>query len=230
MKPVPSVLGRFTLDHPLPSRTPSVHIACWRGAAAAMFPDDPLFHGHLPGDDKRLRHQHPLVQYRWGKNGPVLFALGEATSKVLLHPWAGKTLRLGDETRTIQSVEWQTGLAEAHLADRLLRYRFRAPWIALNQENHTRWEQLDADGRRALLDRAIVSHLLGVFGDIGWWLPPSWRVLGAFELANSVSVRLKGQSLIGFMGDFVCNLELPDHLAIGKSTSHGHGWFTRCGA
>jgi hypothetical protein len=36
-----------------------------------------------------------------------------------------------------------------------------------------------------------------------------------------------GAPLLGFEGSFVTNLELPDNLALGRSVSHGFGWFRR---
>ena len=38
---------------------------------------------------------------------------------------------------------------------------------------------------------------------------------------------MKGNALIGFRGAFVTNLGLPEGLAIGRSVSHGFGWFRR---
>jgi hypothetical protein len=40
-------------------------------------------------------------------------------------------------------------------------------------------------------------------------------------------VRGEGVSLLGFEGTFVSNLDLPDNLALGRSVTHGFGWFHR---
>ena len=49
----------------------------------------------------------------------------------------------------------------------------------------------------------------------------------AFECEREVPRRLKDVSLVGFTGAFVTNLALPDHLALGRSVSHGFGWFRK---
>ena len=40
---------------------------------------------------------------------------------------------------------------------------------------------------------------------------------------REVTTRLKGVPMIGFMGKFSVNFEIPDYLGIGKSVSRGFG-------
>jgi hypothetical protein len=61
----------------------------------------------------------------------------------------------------------------------------------------------------------------------GWFYAPHETVYAAFEPEREVSCVVKGTSLRGYLGSFVTNLDIPDDLALGRSVSHGFGWFRR---
>ena len=52
-------------------------------------------------------------------------------------------------------------------------------------------------------------------------------VVSVVEGHGEVTCVVKDVPHVGFEGGFVTNLALPDHLAVGRSVSHGFGWFTR---
>lgn len=215
------VLGHFRL-HPCPER-PERLVAAWRGAIASRFPDDPDFHGHVSGGVLR---RYPPVQYRATRRGLCVLALGESAERLIEHPWAGTRLRIGPGEAEVVEVCWEPVGGEIGAAERLLRYRFVSPWIALNQENHASWVAMDEAERRYELDRILIGNLLSLASGIGVRIEGQIYAAAAPE-GGSVPCRVKGVLLRGFRGGFVTNLELPDHLALGKSVSLGYGWFGR---
>jgi hypothetical protein len=46
---------------------------------------------------------------------------------------------------------------------------------------------------------------------------------------NEVSTSLKGTPMLGFLGTFSVNFEIPDYWGIGKSVSRGFGTVKRVG-
>jgi hypothetical protein len=63
-----------------------------------------------------------------------------------------------------------------------------------------------------------------------WFYESHERVYAVFEWLRDAPCVVKNVALVGFEGTFVTNLELPDNLALGRSVSHGYGWFRRMGA
>lgn len=219
-----ATFGRFRLATDPPRQIPSTLAARWRGAVASLFADDPAFHGHV-GD--RTAPRYPEVHYRWVDGAPAIFALGTAAQRVLAHPWPGTSLRLGEDEVTLVEVDFRALAITRSFSRRLVRYELCAPWIALNQENFARYRTESYATRRAELDRILVGNLLTMSQAFGWFFEPDETVYAAFEPAGEVTTSLKGVPLIGFEGTFVTNLALPDGLAIGRSVSHGFGWFRR---
>jgi len=174
--------------------------------------------------------RYPEVHYRWIGEGPALFAIGAAAQQAMAHPWPGVTVRLGEHERSVAQVDWSVAAIQRSSSRRLLRYDLGAPWIALNQENHARYRDLGGPARRAELDRILVGNLLTMSQAFGWFYEPQETVYAAFEPEREVPCTVKEVSLLGFAGSFVTNLELPDDLALGRSVSHGFGWFRRARA
>jgi hypothetical protein len=222
--PTLAALGHFRLAAPLQNPSAQALAACFRGAVASLFAADTAFHGHA-GD--AVKPRYPEVHYRWVDGAPALFALGPAAQRALAHPWPNTVLRLGEEDARVLQVAWTTSAITHEISRRLVRYDFGAPWVALNQDNYARYKSQPRAARREELDRILVGNLLTMSQAFGWYYEPGETVYAAFEPAGEVSATVKGTPLIGFRGTFVTNLALPDGLAVGRSVSHGFGWFQR---
>jgi hypothetical protein len=180
------------------------------------------FHGH---DGSRTVFRYPAVQYRWVDGQPCVYAWGAMAERVMAHPWPGTSVEIQGAVRPITDVSWHALPLEGKFSPRLLRYGFRAPWIPLNQSNHARYRTLSPAQRRAELDRILVGNLLSMGQGLGWFFEDT--VYAAVEPTRTCPCVVKDVPHLGFEGSFVTNLELPDHLAVGRSVSHGYGWFLR---
>lgn len=220
--PTHAAFGRFRLSAAVTHAGAQALAAQWRGVVAALFAGEPAFHGH---DGDRPLPRYPAVQYRWVDGAPALFALGAPAQRAMAHPWPGTSIRLGKADARIVEVDWTTATITRSFSRRLVRYELCAPWIALNQENYARYRVLDPRARRAELDRILVGNLLTMSQTFGWFFDAGETVYAAFEPGGEVPSTVKGVALVGFKGFFVTNLVLPDGLAIGRSVSHGFGWF-----
>ena len=107
-------------------------------------------------------------------------------------------------------------------ADTAISYRFRTPWLGLNQENHARYEVgPDLDAQRALLERTLVGNCLSLAKGLGHWVQA--RVAADCRGLRPVQAGLKGVAMVGFIGSFRVNFHIPRHAGIGKSVSRGFG-------
>jgi Cas6b C-terminal domain/Cas6b N-terminal domain len=215
MKSVDLVTVRLTFSEGHPRAAPH-HL---RGAIAAHFPDEPLFHQHA---EEGLVYRMPRIQYRWDEVGAMLIGLEEGARKLVEVPWPGMELRLGNDRVTVAYAECSFRRFEVRAVDHLLRYRLAAPWLPFSQENYARYKamsQASQAGERDRLARAgILIGLRGMGVEVGE------RLFVAVEEVRPARCLYKGVELLGFQGRVLVNLELPPGFAFGRSVSHGYGW------
>jgi hypothetical protein len=190
-----------------------------RGAIAARFPGDPLFHQHA-GDG--LLYRLPRIQYRWDGEGPVLLGLQEGARRLLEVDWPGMELRLGNGRVTVAEAECAFQQFDVRMASHLLRYRLMAPWLPFSQENYARYRGLGPAAQAVERDRLARAGIL--IGLRGLGVEVSERLFVAVEGVSPERCDYKGIDLLGFWGRVLANLELPPGFAFGRSVSHGYGW------
>jgi hypothetical protein len=215
MKHVDQITVRLRLEggagQPAPHRL--------RGAIAARFPEDPLFHQHI-GD--RFLYRMPRIQYRWDENGPALVGLAEGARRLLEVEWPGMELRLGDERVTVVEAECAFQQFEVRMVPHLLRYRLAAPWLPFSQENFTRYQQMGPTVQAQERDRLARAGLLISLRGLG--VEVTEHLFVGVECVSPARCGYKGVELLGFWGRVLANIELPPGFAFGRSVSHGYGW------
>lgn len=196
-----------------------------RGALAAAFPDNDLFHQHAPGGGDIYRY--PRIHYRWDtETGEgLVFGFGEGVDA--LGPLFGEELelRLGRRTVHVREARMQFRKHEVKLLPRLARYRLRSPWLPLNKNNFERFQKMSREAQAQELDRIAVGNILSAMKGLGHRL--DGQVYAAMFPRRRIQCPYKDQRLLGFMGIFVTNLSLPDNFALGKAVSHGYGWLQK---
>ena len=203
----------FSGDHPRPAPH---HL---RGAIAARFPDEPLFHQHT---EEGFVYRMPRIQYRWDEAGAMLVGLEEGARKLVEVPWPGMELRLGNDRVRIADAECSFRRFEVRAADHLLRYRLAAPWLPFSQENYARYQAMPVARKAGERDRLARAGIL--IGLRGMGVEVAERLFVAVEDVRPVRCSYKGVDLLGFQGRVLVNLELPPGFAFGRSVSHGYGW------
>ena len=197
-----------------------------RGAVGAAFAEHDLLHQHpSTADSGGPIRRYPRVQYRWRGDAGLIFGIGEGAELLVRLPWLSLKLKFGDVLVGVTDAKIETRRESIAVADRLERYRFRTPWLALNQENYVRFRKLPADARVKDLDRILVGNCLSALGGLG--VRVDERIYAAFQGAGMRRCKYKGIPLVGYSGSFVCNLVLPTDIGLGRAVSHGYGWVTR---
>ena len=71
-----------------------------------------------------------------------------------------------------------------------------------------------------MLSKMLVGNLLSMSKGLGYTVPAR---IEAETTLNSIKTKLKRVEVIGFIGSFRTNFEIPDFFGIGKSVSRGFG-------
>lgn len=204
-------------DRPGP---PAPHLL--RGALGNLFRNDPLFHQH---GETGVVYRYPLVQFRWDRQSAVILGLGAGVQSLIRTDWPGMELRIGTRCLHVLDAVCNFHQHSISLTDHLIRYRFVAPWLPLNQDLIRRYRDLAPADQIRERDRLAVAGLLLALRGFG--VEIQGRLFAAFEMRSCHPCPYKGVQLLGFHGRLLTNLDLPDGFALGRAVSHGHGWIER---
>ena len=193
-----------------------------RRALAERFPDNSLFHQH---QGNRLAYRYPVVHYRWDQQGASVVGFGEGVRALMDLSWPGLRLDLGGESATVLEATCSLRRHVIGPTDRLLRYRFGAPWLPFSQDVYQRYRQMSVAEQETERDRLAVAGLLTAMRGLGVNFPS--RLFAAVEVHRSHTCKYKGVEMLGFTGTLLANADLPDGFAFGRTVSHGYGWVSR---
>ena len=199
---------------------PAAHLL--RGAVAAAFPDNDLFHQH--SSDGKPIYRYPRIHYRWDTHSGegIVVGFGDGVEMLTQLFMDDLELRLGNRVVTVREARVQFSRHNIGVLPRLRRYHFRSPWLALNQTNFDHYQSLSRTAQTAELDRIAVGNILSALKGLNIRL--SERVYAAFRPQRRLLCHYKDQTLTGFLGSLITNIDLPDDFALGKAVSHGYGW------
>lgn len=197
-------------------------IPLWRGAFVEMAGREyDLLHNHV--SSKEYHHRYPLVQYRSEDRRASMVAINEgigdlqsilANAKWMLS-WKKKDFPLRIEGLRVEE-------HRLRMLPQMKPYRLHK-WLALNRENHQRWNHCrNLSEKAALLERVLVGQILGLCRSLHYELPQRLEV-NLQHLHRVKPVLKRGVNLLAFDLGFDANVDLPLDLALGKSVSHGFG-------
>ncbi len=216
-KPIEMTVVRHTIGISLRM----THARWLRGAFARQV-DRPEFHQHL---EDGLLYRHPLIRYDVSTGDAVVAGL--AAGAVLLRgvpPFMEITL--GRETHRVLHHQQDVRRVELGPTPEPVDYQFRAPYLALNQNNHEAWDRNPEVDRHRLLERVVVGNLLSLSKAVG--LHVEERLIAKVDLEPDGWHEIKpGVRLLGFRGTIRVNYLIPDLWGLGKSSSRGFGTLFR---
>lgn len=185
----------------------------FRGYIAGCFEEEVLLHNHE--GDYEFRYKFPLVQYKLigGKLGIIAYEEGvELLNRIYQQV---DSFQLGQREIPVKDKELKLKDFKFEVQETLYRYTLVTPWIAINQQNYSRYKAGEFD-----LNRQMQNNLLSNFKDVGITVTEKIMCSGEF---TPVKVILKDTSLIAFKGEFVSNVYIPNHMGVGKRKSIGYG-------
>ncbi|MEO0053717.1 MAG: CRISPR-associated endonuclease Cas6, partial [candidate division WOR-3 bacterium] len=101
-------------------------------------------------------------------------------------------------------------------------YSFLTMWLALNEENYRRYRK--KKGGLSVLEQVLIGNILSMCKGLGYVVSDAIKVN---LTVREVRTTLKGTPMLGFLGNFRVNFEIPEFLGLGKSVSRGFGTIGR---
>jgi hypothetical protein len=196
-----------------------------RGAIAGLYPNEILLHQHY--EDGTVKYNYPLVQYKFIPEECLIVGIDDGAKVISNLNLIGEVIRLSH--RECRIIKKDTSFQEAPfgIAKAMSSYSFLTPWLALNEKNYETYIRLGTwSERKELLEKVILpGNIISMSKSLGYTVPePITANMGQMK---EVPTKLKGTPMLGFLGMFSVNFEIPDYWGIGKSVSRGFGTVKR---
>ncbi|SHH49091.1 CRISPR-associated endonuclease Cas6 [Tepidibacter thalassicus] len=184
-----------------------------RGYIANTFKEEIMVHNHISTFE--FNYKMPKIQYKLIDKKLAIFGIEQGAEFIKNNCINVKEIDI--EGKIIKNFRTQIIIdnKEFEVADELFSYKFITPWLALNQNNYLKFKKGEFD-----LNKQIQNNILSNFKDLGIKVNKKIIAKGDFK---PIKIIMKDTELIGFKGDFVCNVKIPDYMGIGKRKSIGYG-------
>lgn len=197
-----------------------------RGYFANQFgQESDLFHNH---DEKgNSIYRYPRIQYKVVQNVPMVVGIAEGAALVVerflrINHLDIDGLKFYTDQKNMKSQEFLTGVKNL-----LYQYQFVNPWMPLNQENYAKYVKKNETEKQQQLESIFARNVLNFFTAIGHW--EKEKVMVNLQLKDAKLSGFKNQKMLTFSGGFVCNVQLPDYIGLGKSVARGFGTIRKIG-
>ena len=194
-----------------------------RGYFGNLFKEhSPLLHNHY--ENGRTRYAYPLVQYKVIESIPVLVGFQEGAELLVSLFLKIREIEIAGRCFSVLAKNIQQKQSELVVNRQLYNYKFKTLWMALNQENHRKYLQLDDQEKKKLLDRLLQNNILSFYKGLSF--RTTERIMATVQVQEK-ETRFKDQQMLAFDGEFTTNAFLPEMTGIGKAVSRGFGTVCR---
>jgi len=189
-----------------------------RGFFANKFNSYLLLHNHL-GNNKFL-YQYPRIQYKTINHTKMILGLAKGVDVLQSIYNQYDQIVLAGHTYQIFSKEISLKIEDFGIALENIKYEFLTPWFALNEENYQRYKNYSYSERTDQLRSILIRNIMAMAKTFKYFVES--KIIVNTNLKET-SIKFKGKDVIGFLGTFQVNFNLPDYIGLGKSVSCGFG-------
>lgn len=208
----------FTCDTPVKATADKL-----RGFFADRFGEYTLIHQHL---NEKFLYKTPLIQYKILDRKPLVLGLNEGAELLQKIYEDIDCIKIGGSEYQIKEKVVVLRTDYFGITDINISYSFLTPWLALNEKNYELYQKLGTWAKRKkLLEGILVGNILSMSKGLGYTVPGP--IKADIQNLKEVQTKLKGIPMLGFLGTFSVNFEIPDYWGIGKSVSRGFGTVKR---
>lgn len=195
-----------------------------RGFFANKFQEYVLLHQHLAGNT--YIYKYPYIQYKNINGYPMIIGIKDGVDVLKNIYNKNATLNLNGQIYEIMEQNIELSDVTFGATEKPLSYSFLTPWLALNEKNYEKYQKLGTWAKRKeMLEKILIGNIISMSKSLGYTVPAP--IEARIIKIKEVKTKLKGVPMLGFLGDFSVNFEIPDLWGIGKSVSRGFGTVRR---
>ena len=211
---IKSIVIRIVTDKPVRKTPYQV-----KGVFMRQFPDEsivPMLNGSL-----RDKFLYPRVQVKILNEQIFIIGINEGVDPVLKLAEKFIAFDFGNITFEIESFEVEESENQFIPSEKLLKYEFVTPWIALNHMTGGKYRFLGKEEKPSFLNKLIGQNIVFLANELG------------VKLSNNIFTRVSASNLSpksvdynkwgAFMGAFETNFILPNYIGVGNGITRGFG-------
>ena len=209
-----SISARLVSDKPIKKTPYQV-----KGVFMKQFSDEKI----VPFLDGKLRSKYlyPRVQVKILDEQVYIVGINEGVDPVLSLVDNLEFFNFGDITVKIEKIDVEQNQNPVSLVDKLLRYKFVTPWVALNAGSSKKFKGIEEDNKNLFLNKLLGQNLLFLSKELG--LNTDSKIYTKVELDSMDPHNHEENGWRSFNGKFRTNFMLPNFIGFGNGITRGFG-------
>ena len=197
-----------------------IDVPKFRGFLANKYTNYNLIHNHL--ENGKLRYAYPQIQFKVIDEHPVVIGIEEGIN-ILKEIFIDlNNIKIGNNEDKVFEKSISLSEEKFGITKNNVDYTFLSPWLALNESNYEKYQKTGMqEKRKELLENVLNGNILSLSKSLNYTVPGT--IKAEIIRYREVNTSLKGVPMIGFLGEFAVNFELPEYIGLGKSVSRGFG-------
>jgi hypothetical protein len=190
-----------------------------RGYIANTFNEYTLLHNHY--NENNFVYSYPLVQYQIMEGEASILGIEEGAKVIKEISDEINELKLGDKYYKVNEKIIHEKETNIKVTNTEKQYKFLSPWLALNEKNYDKYNELEVwKDRKIFLNKILIGNILSMAKGLGIIVNREIRPKTHLKYQNA---KYKSINMQGFVGEFKIKFKIPDFFGLGKGVSYGFG-------
>ena len=173
------------------------------------------------GGKLRNKYLYPRVQVKILNEQIYIIGIKEGVEPVLSLIDNVKSFNFGNITINIDKYEIEENINQFKVTEKLFRYKFITPWVALNKSTGGKYRFLSDDEKPLFLNKLIGQNLLFIAREVGEEIKT--KIYTKVVVDNNVPEKIDDNGWGAFAGEFKTNFVLPSYAGLGNGITRGYG-------
>ena len=209
-----SIVIRLITDKPVRKTPYQV-----KGVFMKQFSDEkvvPFLNGKL-----RNKYLYPRVQVKILNEQIYIVGIKEGINPVLSLIDNFNSFNFGNITINIEKYDIEKNKNQFNTTEKLLRYKFITPWIALNKSTGGKYRFLTDQEKPLFLNQLLGKNLLFIAKELGFDIKN--KIFTKVSINNLIPEKIDENGWGAFTGEFKTNFLIPSYIGLGNGITRGFG-------
>ena len=176
----------------------------------------PFLNGKL-----RNKYFYPRVQVKILNEQIYITGIKEGVEPVMSLIDNVNAFNFGNITISIDKYETEENFDQFKVTEKLFRYKFITPWIALNKSTGGKYRFLGDHEKPLFLNKLLGQNLLFIAKELGEEIKT--KIFTKVVVDSNIPEKIDDNGWGAFVGEFKTNFILPNYTGMGNGITRGYG-------